>query len=38
MRYKSLLTILAILGLGSLLISDFSKSTHAEPLTGEKSC
>lgn len=30
MRYTSLLTILAILGLGSLLISDFSKPTHAD--------
>lgn len=38
MRYTGLLTILAILGLGSLLISDFSKPTHAEPLTGEKPC
>ncbi|RKU08107.1 hypothetical protein C6503_23270 [Candidatus Poribacteria bacterium] len=30
MRYTGLLTILAILGLGSLLISDFSKPTHAD--------
>ena len=30
MRYTGLLTILAILGLGSLLISNFSKPTHAD--------